>query len=57
MFSKYRLENRLLQVISAYCEGVLASPKTSMFGASATHQIMQLTQMANRFESNTLLIL
>lgn len=28
MCSKYGFENRLLQVISAYCDGVLASPKT-----------------------------
>lgn len=62
MCSRYGLENRLLQVIRAYYDCVLASPKTwtSIYGASATHQMMQLivsTQMANRFDSNTLLIL
>lgn len=56
----YGLGNRLLQVISAYLDGLLVSSRSSMYGASATHQMMQLmvlTQMASRFEANTLLIL
>lgn len=60
MCSGYGLRNRLLQIISAYSDGVLASSRTSIYGASATHQMMQpmvLTQTANRFEANTLLIL